>query len=103
MLTFDVVDVFTDHPFAGNQLAVVQGAEALTRQQCLRLAQEFGYSETTFPVPAGRGAYLTRIFTPAAEIPFAGHPTLGTAWVLRSRGLLEGARWCSTAARVRSR
>ena len=92
MLPFDVVDVFTDHPFAGNQLAVVHGGEDLTTEQCLQIAQEFGYSETTFPVPLGGGTYRTRIFTPAAEIPFAGHPTLGTAHVLRSRGLLEEDR-----------
>ena len=86
MLSFDIVDVFTDRPFAGNQLAVVHGAEDLTTAQCLALAQEFGYSETTFPAPRGEGEYATRIFTPGGEIPFAGHPTLGTAWVLRSHG-----------------
>lgn len=88
MLSYDVVDVFTDRPFAGNQLAVVHGAGDLSTEQCLALAQEFGYSETTFPVPRGDGEYATRIFTPGGEIPFAGHPTLGTAWVLRSRGEL---------------
>ena len=87
-LRYDIVDVFTDRPFAGNQLAVVHGAEELTAEQCLALAREFNYSESTFPVPAGAGEYSTRIFTPAGEIPFAGHPTLGTAWVLRSLGLL---------------
>ena len=85
-LPYDIVDVFTDHPFAGNQLAVVHGAGDLTGAQCLALAQEFGYAETTFPVPGDQGRYATRIFTPGTEIPFAGHPTLGTAWVLRSRG-----------------
>lgn len=89
-LPYDIVDVFTDRPFAGNQLAVVHGADELTGEQCLALAQEFGFSESTFPsseVVDGR-EYATRIFTPSAEIPFAGHPTLGTAWVLRSKGLL---------------
>jgi len=89
-LPYDIVDVFTDRPFAGNQLAVVCGADDLTTAQCQALAQEFGFSESTFPassVTAG-SAYATRIFTPTAEIPFAGHPTLGTAWVLRSHGLL---------------
>jgi len=93
VLEYDVVDVFTDRPFAGNQLAVVHGAEELDTGQCLALAREFGYSETTFPstaAGAGAGEYATRIFTPAGEIPFAGHPTLGTAWVLRSRGSLAG-------------
>ena len=89
MLTYDVVDVFTDRPFAGNQLAVVHGAEDLSRAQCLAIAQEFNYSETTFPAAASGASYSTRIFTPGAEIPFAGHPTLGTAWVLRERGLLS--------------
>lgn len=88
MLDFDIVDVFTERPLAGNQLAVVHGAEALSTAQCLALAQEFGFSETTFPVPRDDGSYATRIFTPAVEIPFAGHPTLGTAWVLRARGRL---------------
>jgi trans-2,3-dihydro-3-hydroxyanthranilate isomerase len=88
VLSYDVVDVFTDRPFAGNQLAVVHGAEDLSTAQCLALAQEFGYSETTFPASSDGSAYTTRIFTPGGEIPFAGHPTLGTAWVLRDRGLL---------------
>jgi trans-2,3-dihydro-3-hydroxyanthranilate isomerase len=87
-LRYDIVDVFTDRPFAGNQLAVVHGAEDLTTEQCLALAREFNFSESTFPAPAGASEYATRIFTPAGEIPFAGHPTLGTAWVLRSLGLL---------------
>lgn len=87
-LRYDIVDVFTDRPFAGNQLAVVHGAGDLTTAQCQALAQEFGFSESTFPVPGDDGRYATRIFTPAAEIPFAGHPTLGTAWVLRHRGEL---------------
>lgn len=87
-LAYDVVDVFTDRPFAGNQLAVVHGAEDLSTEQCQAIAQEFNYSETTFPVPGGDAEYAVRIFTPGAEIPFAGHPTLGTAWVLRHRGRL---------------
>lgn len=89
-LAYDIVDVFTDRPFAGNQLAVVHGADDLSTEQCLAITQEFGFSETTFPASqvADGGEYATRIFTPGREIPFAGHPTLGTAWVLRSRGLL---------------
>lgn len=88
-LHYDIVDVFTDRPFAGNQLAVVHGAEHLSTAQCLALAREFNYAETTFPVPGDEGRYATRIFTPGGEIPFAGHPTLGTAWVLRSQGRLR--------------
>jgi trans-2,3-dihydro-3-hydroxyanthranilate isomerase len=90
-LSFDIVDVFTDRPFAGNQLAVVHGADDLTTEQCQAIAQEFGYSETTFPasdVLDGR-EYSVRIFTPEQEIPFAGHPTLGTAWALQAHGLLS--------------
>jgi trans-2,3-dihydro-3-hydroxyanthranilate isomerase len=91
-LRYDIVDVFTDRPFAGNQLAVVHGADDLTTAQCLALAQEFGFSETSFPATqvADRREYSTRIFTPAREVPFAGHPTLGTAWVLREHGRLAG-------------
>jgi trans-2,3-dihydro-3-hydroxyanthranilate isomerase len=89
-LRYDIVDVFTDRPFAGNQLAVVHGADDLTTEQCQALAREFGFSESTFPATSGGpgATYATRIFTPEQEIPFAGHPTLGTAWVLRSHGLL---------------
>jgi trans-2,3-dihydro-3-hydroxyanthranilate isomerase len=90
-LSFDIVDVFTDRPFAGNQLAVVHGADELTAGQCQAIAQEFGYSETTFPGSGVRESreYDVRIFTPEQEIPFAGHPTLGTAWSLKARGLLD--------------
>lgn len=94
LLSFDLVDVFTDRPFAGNQLAVVHGADELSTEQCLAIAREFNFSETTFPateVTDGR-EYATRIFTPGGEIPFAGHPTLGTAWALRERGLLAGVK-----------
>jgi trans-2,3-dihydro-3-hydroxyanthranilate isomerase len=90
-LEFDIVDVFTDRPYAGNPLAVVHGAWDLSTAQCQQIACEFGFSETAFPstrILEGR-EYGTRIFTPEREIPFAGHPTLGTAWALRSRGLLS--------------
>lgn len=89
-LRFDLVDVFTDRRFAGNQLAVVHGADDLTAQQCLEITREFNFSETTFPdsTVADGTTYRTRIFTPGGEVPFAGHPTLGTAWVLRSLGKL---------------
>ncbi len=91
MLSFDVLDVFTDRPFAGNQLAVVHGADDLSSEQCLAIAREFNFSETTFPSSTVEGdEYSTRIFTPGGEIPFAGHPTLGTAWVLRELGRLTG-------------
>ena len=91
-LDYEVVDVFTAHPFAGNPLAVVYGADELSSEQMLALATEFNLSETTFPLaltPADEAAgadYRLRIFTPGGEVPFAGHPTLGTAWALRARG-----------------
>ena len=90
MLSYDVVDVFTDRAFAGNPLAVVHGADALDDAQLLAIAREFNLSETTFPaaVEDGGTGYPVRIFTPGGEIPFAGHPTLGTAWVLQQHGLL---------------
>jgi len=89
-LSFDVVDVFTDHPFAGNQLAVVHGASSLPAEDCLAITREFNFSESVFPgtPDPATGEYTARIFTPGGEIPFAGHPTLGTAWVLRQRGSL---------------
>ncbi len=87
-LAYDVVDVFADAAFAGNQLAVVHGTEDLTPDQLLALTREFGFSETTFPASCAGDRYRVRIFTPAGEIPFAGHPTLGTAWVLRDQGLV---------------
>ncbi len=93
-LDYEVVDVFTDRAFAGNPLAVVFGAERLASAQLLAITREFNLSETTFPTAptdADRAAgidYRVRIFTPGGEVPFAGHPTLGTAWVLRERGSL---------------
>ena len=90
-LAYDVVDVFADEAFAGNQLAVVHGTAGLTDAQLLALTREFGFSETAFPSGGDGDRYRVRIYTPGGEIPFAGHPTLGTAWVLRSGGLLTGA------------
>lgn len=100
-LSYDVVDVFAERPFAGNQLAVVHGAGDLEDAGMLALAREFGYSETTFPVPLAADRYRVRIFTPGGEVPFAGHPTLGTAWVLARRGELsarEAVQECAAGA-----
>jgi trans-2,3-dihydro-3-hydroxyanthranilate isomerase len=86
------VDVFTEQPLTGNQLAVVLDAEGIPGGVMQRIAKEMNISETTFvlaaedPVNAAR----VRIFTPAAELPFAGHPTIGTAWVLFNQGLIPG-------------
>jgi trans-2,3-dihydro-3-hydroxyanthranilate isomerase len=85
-LSYDVVDVFTDRPFAGNPLAVVHGSQGLPTSALQDIAREFNLSETTFPVPVDQHTYEVRIFTPGNELPFAGHPTVGTAWVLRERG-----------------
>jgi trans-2,3-dihydro-3-hydroxyanthranilate isomerase len=82
---FHIVDVFAERPYSGNQLAVVVGAEDLSDETMQQIAAETNYSETTFvtPEPEEDGGYRVRIFTPAREIAFAGHPILGTAWVLR--------------------
>lgn len=86
-LPYEVVDVFTDRPFAGNPLAVVLDADDLSTAAMQALAAEFGLSETAFPVAPSAGAsYGLRIFTPAVELPFAGHPSVGAAWVLRRLG-----------------
>jgi trans-2,3-dihydro-3-hydroxyanthranilate isomerase len=78
-----VADVFTDTPLAGNQLAVFTDARELPEKELQRLAREINFSETVFVyAPEAGGHARIRIFTPAAEIPFAGHPTLGTAFVL---------------------
>jgi trans-2,3-dihydro-3-hydroxyanthranilate isomerase len=80
---FYLCDVFTDRPFAGNQLAVVTDAVGLSEATMQRIAREFNFSETTFVLPPERGGtQRVRIFTPAIEVPFAGHPNVGTAFVL---------------------
>lgn len=82
------VDVFTDVPFGGNPLAVFPDAVGLTNQQMQQLALELNLSETTFVLPPETpGAdFKVRIFTPKAELPFAGHPLVGTHWVLAHLG-----------------
>jgi trans-2,3-dihydro-3-hydroxyanthranilate isomerase len=78
-----VCDVFTDTPLAGNQLAVFTDARDIPEERLQPLARELNYSETTFVYPpSGDGHARMRIFTPQQEVPFAGHPTLGTAFVL---------------------
>ena len=76
-------DVFTDVPFAGNQLAVFTDAREISEERLQPLAREINFSETVFVYPAaGEGHARMRIFTPSLELPFAGHPVLGTAFVL---------------------
>ena len=86
-------DVFTETRFGGNPLAVLPQADGLTQQQMQQIAREFNFSETTFVFPpkAGQTRHV-RIFTPAREIPFAGHPNVGTAFVLASTGALGEIR-----------
>jgi trans-2,3-dihydro-3-hydroxyanthranilate isomerase len=87
-LSYDVVDVFTNRAFSGNPLAVVHGADALEDWQLQAIAAEFALSETAFPLPSTEADYRLRIFTPAAELPFAGQPSIGAAWVLGEAGVL---------------
>lgn len=83
-------DVFSDRRFGGNPLAVLPGATGLSPEQMQGIAREFNYSETTFVLPPDDPAHTrkVRIFTPAAEIPFAGHPNVGTAFVLAAIGAI---------------
>ncbi|MFZ1467536.1 MAG: PhzF family phenazine biosynthesis protein [Paracoccaceae bacterium] len=84
MITFHTLDVFTTTPFAGNPLAVVLNAKDLTTAQMQTIAREFNLSETIFVQPPANPAHTAkvRIFFPTAEIPFAGHPTIGCAILL---------------------
>jgi trans-2,3-dihydro-3-hydroxyanthranilate isomerase len=84
-LTFYIVDVFAEEKYAGNQLAVVRGGASLADEALQKIALEMNYSETTFVLSEkeAEGGYAVRIFTPGDEVPFAGHPTLGTAYVIQ--------------------
>ncbi|TAM74621.1 PhzF family phenazine biosynthesis protein [bacterium] len=88
MLHFTQVDVFTDRLFEGNQLAVFPDSQSLTEQQMQQIAREMNLSETAFVMPTQRAGcdVRVRIFTPAYEMLFAGHPTIGTAFVLARLG-----------------
>lgn len=87
--TYFTCDVFTQSRFGGNPLAVFPQAEGLSDEQMQRIAREFNFSETTFVFPAEADATRkVRIFTPGAEVPFAGHPNVGTAFVLAQAGEL---------------
>ena len=90
---FVIADVFTSRPFAGNQLAVFPDASRIPQEAMQPIAREFNFAETTFVLPPRdpRHAARVRIFTPKAELPFAGHPTIGTAAVLIHRGLKKKA------------
>jgi trans-2,3-dihydro-3-hydroxyanthranilate isomerase len=86
---FRIVDVFTERPLAGNQLAVVLDADGLDEPSMQAIAREFNFSETTFVTASDDPGcdWRVRIFTPAYELPMAGHPTVGTAAVLRDEGI----------------
>ncbi|MDH5450397.1 MAG: PhzF family phenazine biosynthesis protein [Candidatus Bathyarchaeota archaeon] len=90
-LAFYIVDVFAEEKYAGNQLAVVRDAKALSDDEMQRIAKEMNYSETTFILSDEKrdGGYDVRIFTPKKELPFAGHPTLGTAHVIHEEIVKE--------------
>ncbi|MDQ6940796.1 MAG: PhzF family phenazine biosynthesis protein [Verrucomicrobiota bacterium] len=85
---FFTADVFTDKMFGGNQLAVLPWAQGLDDQTMQRIAREFNLSETVFVFPpqTASGTRRVRIFTPGSELPFAGHPTVGAAFVLAAIG-----------------
>ena len=93
-IPFVTVDVFTDRKFGGNPLAVVPDATGLTSAQMQAIAGEFNLAETTFVLPPQDPAHTAevRIFTPRAELPFAGHPNIGTAYVWPWRQTEPAAR-----------
>jgi trans-2,3-dihydro-3-hydroxyanthranilate isomerase len=95
---FETVDVFTDRLFGGNPLAVVLDGRGLSSERMQSIAREFNFSETTFVLPPDDPANTAkvRIFTPAIEVPFAGHPNVGTAFVLSRRGEIFGRPVAST-------
>ncbi len=95
---FKQVDVFTTTPFKGNPVAVVMDARGLSTEQMQAIARWTNLSETTFVLPATNPAadYQVRIFTPGSELPFAGHPTIGTAYALIEAGVIAPKNDCLT-------
>ena len=92
-LSFFLVDVFAEEKYAGNQLAVFRGGGGLADAEMQRIAREMNFSETTFIVSENQrdGGFDVRIFTPREEVPFAGHPTLGTVHIIRREIMHMGA------------
>src|SRR6266516_6699740 len=88
------VDVFTDHLFGGNQLAVVLDGRGLSSETMQAVAKEMNFSETTFVLPPERTDtdVRMRIFTPGDELPMAGHPTVGSTFALARAGVIEPGR-----------
>lgn len=97
-MRFAQIDVFAESAYGGNPVAVFPDAGSLTSLQMGRIASEMNLSETTFVTAIEKGGYTVRIFTPTEELPFAGHPTLGTAWFLRHEGMLDGDRTTQRSA-----
>src|SRR5437899_9364140 len=101
------VDVFTDRPLLGNPLAVVLEADGLSDAKMQAIARETNLSETTFVLPPEKREHAAkvRIFTPHVELPFAGHPTVGTGWVLIDEGLVGSdattSSWKKASVRYR--
>jgi trans-2,3-dihydro-3-hydroxyanthranilate isomerase len=91
-LPYVVVDVFTERPLEGNQLGVFTDARELSAEQMQRLAREMNFAECTFVLPSQTGDARIRIFTPANEVPFAGHPVLGSAFVIGEQKRLDVVR-----------
>ena len=89
--SFHTLDVFTDTRFGGNPLAVLTDARGLTTEQMHRICREFNLSETVFVLPPEDPSHTrrVRIFTPGRELPFAGHPTVGTAFLLAATGMIQ--------------
>ena len=95
---YRLVDVFAREPLAGNALAVFPDPGSVEPERMQRIAREMNLSETTFVTGVTADGYDVRIFTPGSELPFAGHPTLGTAWVLRELGAVAGERTVQRSA-----
>lgn len=91
-MDFYQLDVFADGPYRGNPLAVFPDANGLTREQMQSIAAEMNLSETSFVSATSSDSYTVRIFTPSEELPFAGAPTTGTAWLLRHLGRVTADR-----------
>ncbi|MGH2748072.1 MAG: PhzF family phenazine biosynthesis protein [Actinomycetota bacterium] len=98
-MEFVQVDVFADEVYGGNPLAVFLDAEDLSRLQMQAIAREMNLSESAFVIRASDDSYDVRIFTPAEELAFAGHPTIGTAWVLRHLERVKGDELTQHTAR----
>lgn len=89
-MTYELWDVFTTEPFAGNPLAVVPDASGLSDAQMQRVANEFNLSETSFVLPSRTADVRARYFTPTQELPMAGHPSIGTVFALDKMGVFAG-------------